>query len=302
MPTAMLSPFKPVPRPRRSRPSLKTRTSRRSRRSVSASCSRHGRRRLSELRRGQRLGSSATASRRASFIGSRLTTRSLTTRSPAGCRITKSLPDQARCRAKTASAIPIGSRSAAATDSRSLFDPTDRDMFYAESQEGYVHRINVRTGRNVASSAPSRRRVSGLSLSLELAADSPACTSRRALSRGQSCLSPHRSRRKLRRSSAPTSPTTIPRKTQRHRKRRGKFRRRLFVSRIARESRPPLGGDRRRPALGNGKRWRQLDGADPKSSRTRSRPMDRAHRAGHAGSQSRLCRDSTRIAGATIGR
>ena len=27
-----------------------------------------------------------------------------------------------------------------------VFDPTDRDLFYAESQEGYVHRINLRNG------------------------------------------------------------------------------------------------------------------------------------------------------------
>jgi photosystem II stability/assembly factor-like uncharacterized protein len=27
-----------------------------------------------------------------------------------------------------------------------VFDPTDRDIFYAESQEGFIHRINLRTG------------------------------------------------------------------------------------------------------------------------------------------------------------
>jgi photosystem II stability/assembly factor-like uncharacterized protein len=27
-----------------------------------------------------------------------------------------------------------------------VFDPTDRDVFYAESQEGFIHRINLRTG------------------------------------------------------------------------------------------------------------------------------------------------------------
>ncbi|HXA09108.1 MAG TPA: hypothetical protein VNW28_03950 [Chthoniobacterales bacterium] len=27
-----------------------------------------------------------------------------------------------------------------------VFDPSDRDIFYAESQEGYIHRINLRTG------------------------------------------------------------------------------------------------------------------------------------------------------------
>ncbi len=28
-----------------------------------------------------------------------------------------------------------------------VFDPTDRDVFYAESQEGFIHRINLRTGQ-----------------------------------------------------------------------------------------------------------------------------------------------------------
>ncbi len=27
-----------------------------------------------------------------------------------------------------------------------VFDPSDRDIFYAESQEGFIHRINLRTG------------------------------------------------------------------------------------------------------------------------------------------------------------
>ena len=38
-----------------------------------------------------------------------------------------------------------------------VFDPADRDIFYAESQEGFIHRFNSRIGE-VRDSGPSRRK------------------------------------------------------------------------------------------------------------------------------------------------
>ena len=50
------------------------------------------------------------------------------------------------CRARKAFAIRDWIALAGGDGFYVLFDPTDRDMFYAESQEGEVHRINLRNG------------------------------------------------------------------------------------------------------------------------------------------------------------
>ena len=108
--------------------------------------SRHRWRRLSKLRRGQRLGTSQ------SHPGGRILpdhARRLAAVLPRRRRIAgqrKLSLGRARCRARKVSATAIGSRSAAATDFMSRSIRPIREIYYAESQEGSVHRFNSATG------------------------------------------------------------------------------------------------------------------------------------------------------------
>ena len=217
---------------------------------LGASDSRDGRRRLPKLRRGQRLGTPQPIFRPANFTASRWMTRSLITASPAACRTTRILPARARCRAKKGSATPIGSRSAAATDFMSRSIRPIREIFYAESQEGYVHRINLRNGerRDLRPEPPEGQE------RYRFHWNAPLIGSRHKP--GVLYLAGNRVFRLTDKGEhfqviSPDLTRNEPERSQRQRERRGKFRRRLFVRRIARQSRRALGRHGRRPSLGD---------------------------------------------------
>ncbi len=121
-----------------------------------------------------------------------------------------------------------------------LFDPTDRDTFYAESQRGSVHRTNVRTGEIRELAPGTGRGPAGLSLPLEFAAPLQQAQAGRHLPGGQSRFPPDRSRGELRRHQSRSDPERSG-EDDRHRERSGSVRRDLLVSRIAAQSWPALG-------------------------------------------------------------
>ena len=124
-----------------------------------------------------------------------------------------------------------------------VFDPTDRDMFYAESQEGSMHRINLRTGeRRQLTPQPAEGQDR-----YRFHWNSPLIGSKHQP--GVLYLAGNRVFRLTDQAEnyaviSPDLTRNDPAQDERHRKRRGKLRRRLFVSRIAGQSRTSLGRNR----------------------------------------------------------
>ena len=164
---------------------------------------RDGRRCLPELCRGKDLGTSQSYSRGRILPDHVWMTRSPIIESRADCRITKVSPGQARCRARKAFAIAIGCALSGGDGFYVVFDPADRDIFYAESQEGFIHRIQLSHRRNTRTAAGGGRRAGALSIPLERASDRKPAQAGRALSGGQSRFSPDRSGPSTSRSSVP---------------------------------------------------------------------------------------------------
>ena len=123
-----------------------------------------------------------------------------------------------------------------------LFDPADRDTFYAESQRGEVHRINLRNGeirrlRPEPAEGQPRYRFHW---------NSPMIMSRHkpgVIYLGGNCVFKLTDRMEKYSVISPDLTYNDPDQNKRHRKWRGKLRSRLFARGVAEARRSVVGGD-----------------------------------------------------------
>ena len=182
-----------------------------------------------------------------------------------------------------------------------VFDPTDHDTFYAESQEGEVHRINLRNGElrrlrpEPTEGAPRYR----------FHWNSPILMSRHKpgiIYLGGNYVFRLTDRAEKYSVISPDLTRNDPAQNKCDRQRRGELRRHVFTRGIAEARGIALGGNRRRSALDNRKRRRQMDRTDRTTCRSR-----RADNGSYASKrrtpiQTSLTSRRTRIGPATIAR
>ena len=125
---------------------------------------RHRRRRLPELQRRRDLGAPEPDGRRRVLPDQRGPVRALPHLRRAAGQPELGGPEP-HADARRASSTPTGSTSAAATGSTACSIPTDPDVVYAESQQGYLHRMNLRSGAVEAAPAGAGRKDSPRSAS-----------------------------------------------------------------------------------------------------------------------------------------
>ena len=232
---------------RRNRQNPRTKTNRPSRRSVSVCCS-EPMAAFIKVSPAAKIGTISTKFRRENFIGSRWTIRNRTSASRADFRTTRTGSGRAPCRAKKGFAIRIGPRSPAATAFTccSIRPITTRSM--PKVRAAPCTGFNLRNGELRRAAARADRRPAEISVSLELAVDHEPAQTGRDLSGRQLRLQINRPRGKIFRHQS-GSHAQRSRAHQRDRKRRGKLRRGLFVSRIAEARGITLGRNRRRTPL-----------------------------------------------------
>ena len=148
------------------------------------------------------------------------------------------------------------------------FDPEDKEVVYAEAQEGIVFRVNLRTGEGKELHPGPGGRSGALPLRLEHAVLRQRPPQGDVLPGRQPRLQADRQRRAFRRHQ-PGSDQGRTRQDHRRGQRRGELRRHLLARGIPRQGRSALGGHGRRTALGHGERGRAVDRTHRQRARAR---------------------------------
>ena len=163
-----------------------------------------------------------------------------------------------------------------------VFDPEDKELVYAEAQEGIIFRVNLRTGESkMLHPAPAEGQSS-----YRFHWNSPFLASHHH--KGTFYMGGNRVFKLTDRGdhSAVISPDLTkndPTKTTSVGSGAEKLRGHLLAGRVAGQGRPALGRHGRRAAVGDGERGRAMDRTDRQRARAGARRVGASHRAGHEG-------------------